>query len=155
LTSHVLLTWLRLGAQAMGYQFRPMLSVGLLLAFALSGRNSDPKQPMTKCELDAERTYPEKTLGRPSPSIEMAHLIQLCMQSAGYDFRCGNYFSLSDNWACYMPSSRTERWLLAVSGKVVDRRLSRDEWARRRQSGADKSSGSFATLGRDPASPNP
>jgi hypothetical protein len=95
----------------MPHRFRSTLSVGVLLAFALSSCIADPKQQVAKCELDAKRFYPEKTLYGPSPSIDMAHSIQLCMRAAGYDFRCGGYLSLSGSFACYMPSSRVKRWL--------------------------------------------
>jgi hypothetical protein len=74
--------------------------VALCMVAGLMSCIEDQKQQVARCELDAKRTYPEKTFSGPSPSYDMAHFIQLCMRGAGYDFRC-DYFSLSGSYACY------------------------------------------------------
>jgi hypothetical protein len=57
--------------------------VALCMVAGLMSCIEDQKQQVARCELDAKRTYPEKTFSGPSPSYDMAHFIQLCMRGAG------------------------------------------------------------------------
>jgi hypothetical protein len=84
-------------------------------AFLLCGCIADQKKQVATCEIDAKRTYPDKTLRGPSPCIEMADFIQACMRTAGYDFTCGpDDMPLSGIYHCYRPSSKLGRWTYEI-----------------------------------------
>ena len=86
------------------------------LAVLLCGCIADLKKQVAACEVDAKRTYPDKTLrGTTSPSTDMGHFIQACMRVAGYDFTCGpEDMSLSGSYPCYRPSSKFGRWAYEI-----------------------------------------
>jgi hypothetical protein len=85
------------------------------LALLLSGCIADQKKQVAACEIDAKRTYPDKTLRGTSPSVEMADFIQACMRTAGYDFTCGrDDMPLSGIYHCYRPSSKFGRWTYEI-----------------------------------------
>jgi hypothetical protein len=98
---------------AMLHPARVQIKLGFAFALAilLCGCIADQKKQVAACEIDAKRTYPDKTLHGTSPSIDMANFIQACMRMAGYDFTCGpDDMSLSGSYPCYRPSSKLGRW---------------------------------------------
>ena len=86
----------------------------ILLLLPLTGCIADQKKQVAACEMTATQTYPGDTLTGLSPSARLAHLIQTCMRSAGYDFKCYEAPGLSGSWPCYEPSTRGGKWSYQV-----------------------------------------
>ena len=76
---------------AMLHPARVQIKLGFAFAVAilLCGCIADQKKQVAACEMDAKRTYPDKTLHGTPPSIDMADFIQACMRWPGTILRAG------------------------------------------------------------------
>jgi hypothetical protein len=86
----------------------PRLLALLLVVIPLTGCLADQKRQLSQCTVDSLHTYPTDTNGH--TPYDRGHLVNLCMEAAGYEFsysdrlcRPGVYASEFTNTYCYRP----------------------------------------------------